>query len=509
MSRGLLPVTVALLLNVSLAAFDTLAVNAALPDIGADLGDVGLLPWVITAFLFTSAVAVLVAGPLIDALGARAAFRVSTIVFVASSAACAVAPTLPVLVGARAVQGLGGGIAVAVSFACVGLAYPEHLTARAFAAESMVWGVVGFGGPPVVAGLVTLGGWHAVFVVNVPLGLVAIVAGWRRIPGRPAASAPTPLRLDPRGLALLTAFTFASLAGLSSLGRATVPWLLAGAGAVWLYARHARGRRDAVLQARHLRAAPFGQLHAVIGFTLAGALGAESYLPVFLRGGDGRSPGVAAFSVASLTVGWTIGSVWVSRLLDRLPAPTVVLRGTLTIVPAIGAAGLAVGVRAPLGVLLGAYTVMGVAIGVVATASFTELQHRAADDARGRVTAAHQYVRTLGITYGVAVAGAIVLFEVNRRTGSVAALRALLEGERGAGADARAADAIRAGYALAHAAAVVVAAGAVVPAYALVRGTRRRARAGAGTVAGATADRALSSGQVRAEPVDGADPRDL
>jgi MFS family permease len=140
-----LAVTVANLTVVALAAFDGLAIVAALPSITEDLGDVSLVPWVITSFLATSAIAGVVAGPIIDAIGVRRTFRATGLWFFLTSLAVAVAPDMRVLVVARALQGVGGGLVISVSLAAVGLTYPARLRPRAFAANSMVWGVMDSG----------------------------------------------------------------------------------------------------------------------------------------------------------------------------------------------------------------------------------------------------------------------------------------------------------------------------------------------------------------------------
>ncbi|SVB17599.1 uncharacterized protein METZ01_LOCUS170453, partial [marine metagenome] len=173
-----------------LAAFDGMAVIAALPSIAADLGDVSLLPWVSTAYLGTSAVAVLIGGPIIDAIGVRRTFRITGLWFLMASAGAAVAPSMPLLVAVRVVHGFGGGLVMAVVLATVGLAYPASLRRRAFAAVSMVWGVMSFGGPALAGLLLAVGGWRFVFAVQLPLTAMALAIGWSTLPGtrrRPTA----------------------------------------------------------------------------------------------------------------------------------------------------------------------------------------------------------------------------------------------------------------------------------------------------------------------------------
>jgi MFS family permease len=195
-----------------------------LPSIADDLGDVALLPWVITAFLATSAVAGVTGGPIIDAIGVRRTFRVTGVWFVVTSALAAAAPNMTVLVITRALQGIGGGLVISVVYAAVGLTYPARLRPRAFAATSMVWGTMGFGGPVITAGLLALADWRMIFVIQVPITALALAAGWSRLPT--ARSSQHRIVLDVRGIALVSVLVAAALVAVSQVG---VRWWLAGA----------------------------------------------------------------------------------------------------------------------------------------------------------------------------------------------------------------------------------------------------------------------------------------
>jgi MFS family permease len=144
LSRQFLPAAVAIFTTVAIVAFEGLAVTAALPELTADLGQVRLLPWVITAFLVSSGVMTAIAGSFIDSLGTSTVFRWATIAFAVSSLAAAWATSMPFLVAARVLQGASGGAIISVGVAAVALVYPSHLMGRAFAANSNVWGVLGF-----------------------------------------------------------------------------------------------------------------------------------------------------------------------------------------------------------------------------------------------------------------------------------------------------------------------------------------------------------------------------
>ncbi|MCB0969131.1 MAG: MFS transporter [Ilumatobacter sp.] len=443
-------VTIANLTIVAIAAFDGLALVAALPAIADDLGDVALLPWVITAFLATSAVAGITAGPVIDAIGVRRTFRVTGMWFLLSSALAAIAPTMPLLVVARALQGIGGGLVISVALAAVGLAYPSRLRARAFAANSLVWGVMGFGGPVLTAGLLAIADWRMIFVVQLPITALALVAGWSTLPS--TRDRPRRVVMDYRGIALLTLLVAASLAAVAQVG---VRWWAFGVGAAVAiaagvtYWAHS-GRTDEPLLAReHLMRFPLKRVHITSGLVLVAGLAADNYLPLYMQTTRGRSEVFAAFSVVFLTVGWSTAAFVVSRLLDHWHESDAILAGACLMLPATAVAGTAIALGWPVPVIFAAFFTMGCSIGFVSTSGLTLLQSAADDTEMGRVNAAHQFVRTLSITYGVAVGGAILLLVVDRQVGDVEVVRDVLGGEDVAPSPATL-DAIRDGLAWVH-----------------------------------------------------------
>lgn len=473
-SPDYLAVTLANLTIVAIAAFDGLALIAALPAIADDLGDVALLPWVITAFLATSAVAGIVAGPVIDAIGVQRTFRVTGMWFLLSSALAAAAPTMPLLVAARLLQGIGGGLVISVALAAVGLAYPNRLRARAFAANSMVWGVMGFGGPVVTAGLLALGSWRMIFVVQLPITALALAAGWRTLPS--TRDRPERIATDARGIALVSVLVGASLIAVAQVG---VRWWLAGITAALAFAagalfwRHT-GRADQPLVDRaHITRFPLKRVHITAGLVLIAGLAADNYLPLYMQTTRGRSESFAAFSVLFLTVGWTAAAFVVSRLLERWHESDLILIGSLIMLPALAVAGSGVALTWPIGVIFGGFFAMGCSIGFVSTSGLTLLQSSADESEMGRVNAAHQFVRTICITYGVAVGGAILLLVVDRQVGDVEVVRDALGGEDVV-ASGPTLDAIRDGLAWVHVFSGAVALACVAAAVTLWRLVRAR-----------------------------------
>ena len=186
----------ALALTIGLVAFEGLSVAAALPELGTEFGAIRQLPWVMTGYLLASGLAIALAGPRVDSVGARLVFRGAIVAFAVSSVACGLAPGVLSLVMMRVVQGAAGGMIMATSAAAIGLGYPAALRSRAYAMAATVWGVMAFGGPGLAAFLLTVLDWRWIFLVNAPLAAVAALIGWTSIPGPVGEARMACVRLD-------------------------------------------------------------------------------------------------------------------------------------------------------------------------------------------------------------------------------------------------------------------------------------------------------------------------
>ena len=157
---------------------DTTIVNVALPAIGDDLGgDLGDLQWVVDGYVIAFAALLLSSGALGDRIGVARGYSAGMVLFTAASVACGLAPSLPVLLAARVLQGVGAALLLPNSLALVRLAYDDPgARAKAIATWAAVGGVALAAGP-VLGGILTEAvDWRAIFFVNVPVGIVAVAA---------------------------------------------------------------------------------------------------------------------------------------------------------------------------------------------------------------------------------------------------------------------------------------------------------------------------------------------
>ena len=426
LSRELLPASIAIYTTVAIVAFEGLAVTAALPELTADLGGVRLLPWVITAFLLASGVTTAIAGSFIDSLGTSRVFRWATLGFALSSLAAAAATSMPMLVATRVLQGAFGGAVISVGIAAVALVYPGHLMGRAFAANSNVWGVLGFASPALAAALLQVGSWRWIFLLMAPLSAAALVAGWKTLPG---PVEPAPLRVDWISVGLLVVTVGALLGTVSNLSSSS--WVLAlvtvlSGSLLWL--RMGRSGTT-LLDRRFLTDYPYRQLSLTASLTLAAMLGLSAYLPVYVRGARGATAVAAAWSVLWLTIGWTTAANIAGRITDRVSEHSVFRVGALAGVPAIGAAWAAVGLSAPLPVIYASYFLMGLSVGTVTNAALQMVRLAVPDNLAGRATSAHAFMRTVGLSVGAGLAGGVILATVAASVGDISSVRAALAGD--------------------------------------------------------------------------------
>ncbi|MGI8973395.1 MAG: MFS transporter [Gaiella sp.] len=202
-SRGRWVLTVTIL-GSAIALLEATVVNVSLPAIGRDLdADLGDLQWVITGYLITLASLILLGGSLGDRLGRRRIFEVGVIWFTVASLACAVAPTIELLIVARVVQGIGGALLTPGSLAIIEASFRREDRARAIGTWSALGGIAAAVGPLLGGWLVDAVSWRAIFLLNLPIGVLVVWASRRYVPE--TRDPDEAGRLDVRGSVLVTA----------------------------------------------------------------------------------------------------------------------------------------------------------------------------------------------------------------------------------------------------------------------------------------------------------------
>ena len=303
-----------------LSSLDLFIVNIAFPDIRADFPgtDLGDISWVLNGYTVVFAAFLALAGRLADRVGHRRVFLVGLAVFTAASIACAVAPSVGLLVAARAVQALGAALVTPTSLSLLLAAYPAERRGYAVGAWASIGAVAAALGPP-LGGLLVEASWHWVFLVNVPVGLVALVAGFRVLPDNVVEGAGRPDVLGAVGLVVGVGALAYALVRAPDLGWASVPVIVGLAVAVLgLAGVVARSRRHPVpaIDLAVVRTPVVGLAALTMVAFTTGFAGMLVVNVLYLTGTWGWSAPVAGLALA---VGPAV-VVGVARLSGRLTA---------------------------------------------------------------------------------------------------------------------------------------------------------------------------------------------
>jgi EmrB/QacA subfamily drug resistance transporter len=320
-------ITVAgLLLTLLLAALDQTVVATALPRISAEFGDIAHYAWVSTAYLLTSTLMVPIAAKLSDQFGRKPLLIVGSVAFLVTSILCAQAQDFAQLIGARALQGIGGGTITAAVFATVPTLFSPAARARIVGLFTGTYGLASIIGP-LVGGIVTdTLGWRGVFYLNLPLGIVAL--GLLITAYHPAAL-PLPVtkrRVDYAGAAALVAGLAPLLVALS-LGGHELAWtspLLLGLVAfsvatLLAFVRIERAASQPILPLALVRSRGVGIPTLGMLFLSAGLFATSLFTPLFVQGVIGSSATRSGGVVAPMTLAFVAGSVVVGQLIARVP----------------------------------------------------------------------------------------------------------------------------------------------------------------------------------------------
>jgi MFS family permease len=404
--------TVGLVLTITFIASEALAVVTIMPLVARDLHGLGLYGWVFSAFMLGNILGIVAAGRQADRYGPARPFLAGLVLFGAGLTIAGLAPSMAVLVGGRALQGIGAGAVPAVAYVAIGRSLPDRLRARMMAVLSTAWVVPGLVGPAISAAVASLVGWRWVFLGLLPLvaitGSLAMPALFR-LGRQPSAESATKASDEHKlfdGAAVATGAAMI-LAGLTMVaGSGPLPLgaglLLAGLAAI------ARSLRR-LLPPGTFTARP--GLPAVIlcrGLLTFGFFGADAYVTLTIATVRHHTPALAGLAVTGATLSWTAGAWLQSRLNTRWTARQFVGRGVLIIAAGLAAMALVLLPAVPIAVGVAAWTVAGFGIGL-SYAPISLAMLRAAPPGReGWASASLSLADVLGTALGIGAGGAAI-----------------------------------------------------------------------------------------------------
>lgn len=421
-------------LSMLLSSLGTSIANVALPTLAqafnASFQDV---QWIVLAYLLAITTLIVSVGRLGDIVGRRRLLLAGILLFTFASVLCGIAPNVCLLIAARAVQGLGAAVMMALTMAFVGGTVPKEKTGSAMGLLGAMSAVGTALGPSLGGILIATLDWRAIFLVNLPLGLAAFVLAWRALPADGARATADRPGFDGLGTLLLAltlgAYALAMTLGRGHFGALNGALLLAAALGVVVFvaverraasplirlAMFADGRLSAGLAMSALVSTVLMATLVVGPFYLAQALGLNA-----------AAVGMV-LSVGPLVVALT--GVLAGRIADRFGAQRMTVAGLLAIVAgcftlaALPAAFGIPGYLAPIVVVTLGYALFQ-------TANNTAVMADVPADRRGVVSGLLNLSRNLGLVTGASVMGAVFAFAAAASDITAAAPQAVASGTR-------------------------------------------------------------------------------
>jgi EmrB/QacA subfamily drug resistance transporter len=405
------PILIALMLTTGLIAIDSTVVATAVPSIVEDIGGFTAFPWLFTSYLLAQAVTVPVYAKLADMVGRKPIMFVGIGLFLLGSVLCGLAWSMPALIAFRLVQGLGAGAVQPMAMTIAGDIYTVVERAKAQGYLASVWAISAVVGPTLGGVFSSLGLWRGIFVINVPLCLLAL---WMLGRSFHETLDHVRHRVDYLGSTLLTVALSLLMLGVLEGGQgwawASVPGIgtfAVGGALLVAFALVERRAAEPVLPgwvfSRRLVLTT-----ALIAFGVGAVLlGLTSYVPTFLQGVLGTSPIVAGLALATLTLGWPLSASQSGRVYLRIGFRPTVLIGIVVVIAGTVLLALVVAARPAVSLVAASCFVIGLGLGLVAAPSLIAAQSSVEWRERGVVTGTNMFARSIGSALGVAAFGAV------------------------------------------------------------------------------------------------------
>lgn len=398
------------MLSLSLVALDATVLATAVPTIVGELGGFAMFPWLFSGYLLAQAVTTPLYAKMSDVFGRKPVMLVGIGLFLLGSVLCAVAWSMPALIVARAIQGVGAGAVQPMSVTIVGDIYSLAERARVQGYFASVWAIASVIGPTLGGLFAELGIWRGVFVINVPL---CLLAGWMMLRRFHEDTDRGPRSIDYPGAVLLTLglalLVLAILGGGQSWewdSPASVAAFASGGALLTAFVLAARRAAEPILPGFVLTR------RLLLTTTMAGLavgailIGLTSFVPTYLEGSLGVSPVMAGLALTTLTIGWPLTAGLAGRVYLRIGFKRTAAIGAVLVLIGTGAL-LAVVHRPNIVVVAALCFVTGCGLGLLALPSLIAAQSSVDWGERGVVSGAHMFARSLGSALGVAVFGAV------------------------------------------------------------------------------------------------------
>ncbi|WP_204121986.1 MULTISPECIES: MDR family MFS transporter [Levilactobacillus] len=413
-------VTGAVFVATFMSAIEGTIVSTAMPTIVGDLHGVALMNWVFSIFLLTSALATPIYGKLADTVGRKLVFLVGLFIFVLGSTLSGMSHSMETLIAWRALQGIGAGAIMPVSFTILADIYPVEQRARVMGLNGSAWGIAAVVAPLLGGFIVDQLSWHWIFFINIPIGIITMGLIWFYLNESTERKA---FSMDWFGSLWLSVGLLAMMLTFQLLGEGeiNVLWVITGfvvaVVAFWLFIRQEKRTADPLIPMTLFANRTFVIQNLIAALLSGFIMGFEVYLPTWTQGLLGLLASQAGFAITPSSLMWIVGSFIAGKLLlNRSPYNIVNIALTLVLIGAVTMA--LIPASTPFWCFFVIAAICGTGFGITITTTTVTVQSKVAVDEVGVATSFNTLSRTLGQTIMVSVFGIIMNLEMARGVAS-------------------------------------------------------------------------------------------
>lgn len=410
-------VTLTVFIAIFMTAIEATIVSTAMPTIAGQLKGGEIMSWVFSIYLLTNAMMTPIYGKLVDRIGRKPVFIFGIIVFIIGSSLCGISGSMVQLIVFRAIQGIGAGAIMPVAMTIIADIYPIEKRAKILGLSSAFWGIASVVGPLCGGFIVDTIGWHWIFFVNVPIGIVLVVLTMMFLVEPKSEHEKQPIdiagSLTLMMLLLVLLYGFQTLSDPSGASFITVICFALVIILGFIFVKVERTAIDPVISLDLFKHSTFMIVNVIAALVSGFLMGIDVYIPMWMQGVLGLKAALGGMALAPLSFAWVIGSFLADKLLEKSTTKRAMTVGLVIIL--IGGLFLAnVPVTTPFWAfcLISGFT--GIGLGITITCTTVRAQSCVDEENIGIATSLNTLSRTLGQTIMVSIFGVVLNNHFNK-----------------------------------------------------------------------------------------------
>lgn len=410
-------VTLTVFIATFMTAIEATILSTAMPTISSLLKGGEIMSWVFSIYLLTNAMMTPIYGKLTDTIGRKPVFQIGLFFFMLGSLLCGFSTSMLQLIIFRAIQGIGAGAIMPVALTIIADIYAPEKRAKILGLNSAAWGIASVVGPLAGGFIVDTIGWHWIFFVNLPIGILLMILLQTFLiePKHKGVSGAVDIKGSLVLMSLLLAFLygFQTISDNGGVGILTIVCFALSVLLAFIFIQVENKAVDPVIPMFLLKNKKFVLINLLAALISGFLMGIDVYIPMWMQGLLGVKAAVGGLSLTPLSITWVIGSFLAGKLLAKRSTQVSLGSGVLIILSgAIMMAFASLNTSYLVFCLISAW--IGLGMGITITVCTVNAQTTVTSDLTGVATSFNTLCRTLGQTIMISIYGVILNRQISQ-----------------------------------------------------------------------------------------------